>query len=177
MIGKVLYGHIWKISMMLARSSPWILKGIIAPFVTAFGGFSTEPVISPRNYAITGKPSIWLFFISIMGMCDLSAYFVDHRQKKGKAVQYMKNKLKNLIDLVKSLPGSRLDVAIEMLTEIKRESKKEKIRSVPECPKCGGKSVVRNGHQNGKQQYLCKECGGSFVETTGSARHSSRNRL
>jgi transposase-like protein len=74
-----------------------------------------------------------------------------------------------LIDLVKSLPESRLDVAIEKLTEIKRESEKEKIRPVPECPKCGGKSVVRNGHQSGKQQYLCKECGGSFVETSDSA--------
>jgi transposase-like protein len=81
----------------------------------------------------------------------------------------MENKLKNLIDLVKSLPESRLDVAIEKLTEIKRESEKEKIRAVPECPKCGGKSVVRNGHQSGKQRYLCKECGGSFVETSGSA--------
>jgi transposase-like protein len=40
---------------------------------------------------------------------------------------------------------------------------------VPECPKCGGKSVVRNGHQSGKQQYLRKECGSSFAETTGSA--------
>ncbi|MDR1147336.1 MAG: hypothetical protein LBK66_01755, partial [Spirochaetaceae bacterium] len=81
----------------------------------------------------------------------------------------MENKLKNLLDLAKSLPESSLDVAVEKLTEIKRESEKEKIRPVPECPKCGGKSAVRNGHQSGKQQYLCKECGSSFVETTGSA--------
>ena len=80
----------------------------------------------------------------------------------------MENKLGKLLDLAKSLPESRLDIAIEKLTEIKRESEKEGTRPVPECPKCGGKSVVRNGHQSGKQQYLCKECGGSFVETTGS---------
>ncbi|MDR0629605.1 MAG: hypothetical protein LBG24_08240, partial [Treponema sp.] len=36
------------------------------------------PVVSPRNSVITGKPAIWLSFISIMGMCDPSAYFVDH---------------------------------------------------------------------------------------------------
>jgi hypothetical protein len=38
----------------------------------------------------------------------------------------MENKLKNLIDLVKSLPESRLDVAIEMLTEISGKAKKRK---------------------------------------------------
>ena len=67
--------------MMSARSSPWVLKGIIVPFGTASGGFSAEPVVSPRNCVITGKPSIWLSFISIMGMCDPSAYFVDHYLK------------------------------------------------------------------------------------------------
>ena len=81
----------------------------------------------------------------------------------------MENKLGKLLDLAKSLPESRLDIAIEKLTEIKRESEKETTKPVPGCPKCGGNSVVRNGHQSGKQQYLCKECGGSFVETTGSA--------
>ncbi|MDR0556461.1 MAG: hypothetical protein LBG43_01115 [Treponema sp.] len=57
--------HFWKISMMAARSSPWVLKGMIAPFGAASGGFSAEPVVSPRNYAITGKPSIWLFYIQL----------------------------------------------------------------------------------------------------------------
>ena len=69
----------------------------------------------------------------------------------------------------KKLPENKLEAAIEKLTEIKRESEKEKTRSVPECPKCGRAQIVRNGHQSGKQQYKCKGCGCCFVETTGSA--------
>jgi hypothetical protein len=34
----------------------------------------------------------------------------------------MENKLKNLLDLAKPLPENRPDMAIEKLTEIKRES-------------------------------------------------------
>ena len=33
----------------------------------------------------------------------------------------------------------------------------------------GGHSVVRNGHKHGKQAYLCRNCGKSFVETTNTA--------
>ena len=43
----------------------------------------------------------------------------------------MENKLKNLLDLIKSLPESRPDIAREKLTEIKRESEKERTRPVP----------------------------------------------
>ena len=59
--------------------------------------------------------------------------------------------------------------------ESKEESGKEKSGKTPECPKCGSVKIVRNGHQSGKQQYLCKGCGGSFVETTGSAVSHSRS--
>lgn len=85
----------------------------------------------------------------------------------------MENKLKTLLDLAKSLPENRLNAAIDKLREIKQESDKEKTGKTPECPKCGSVKIVRNGHQSGKQQYLCKECGGSFVETTGSAAYHS----
>lgn len=81
----------------------------------------------------------------------------------------MESKLKTLLDLAKALPENKLDAAIEKLTEIKRDSDKEKSHFSPVCPRCGGKHIVRNGRQSGKQQYLCRECGGSFVETTGSA--------
>ena len=33
-----------------------------------------------------------------------------------------------------------------------------------ECPKCESKTVVKNGHiYNGKQCYLCRDCGRQFV--------------
>jgi transposase-like protein len=37
------------------------------------------------------------------------------------------------------------------------------------CPLCGSHDVVRNGHRpDGRQKYVCKGCGRSFVITTGS---------
>ncbi|MBD2315167.1 hypothetical protein H6G20_26215 [Desertifilum sp. FACHB-1129] len=33
------------------------------------------------------------------------------------------------------------------------------------CPSCGSGDVRKNGHQNGKQRYACKDCGRQFVET------------
>ena len=33
------------------------------------------------------------------------------------------------------------------------------------CPKCGSDNIVRNGKiHNGKQRFLCKECGRQFIE-------------
>ena len=41
------------------------------------------------------------------------------------------------------------------------------------CPACGGKAIVRNGHKHGKQAYLCKGCGKSFVSTTSTVMYMS----
>ena len=36
---------------------------------------------------------------------------------------------------------------------------------MPTCPKCASSKTVKNGHiQNGKQRFLCHECGRQFVE-------------
>lgn len=34
-----------------------------------------------------------------------------------------------------------------------------------ECPKCSSNRVSKNGHKNGKQRYLCKDCRRQFVQT------------
>ncbi len=34
-----------------------------------------------------------------------------------------------------------------------------------ECIKCKSKSLVKNGHQGGKQRYKCKGCGAVFRDT------------
>jgi hypothetical protein len=47
----------------------------------------------------------------------------------------MENKLKTLLDLAKGLPENRLDIAIEKLAEIKRDSDKEKSSLPPKLPK------------------------------------------
>ena len=39
------------------------------------------------------------------------------------------------------------------------------IVKVLECPHCSGENLVKNGHApNGKQKYLCNDCGGSTRE-------------
>ena len=45
--------------------------------------------------------------------------------------------------------------------------------SAPVCVRCGGHGVVRNGHKHGKQAYLCRDCGKSFVETTNTVMYYS----
>ena len=33
------------------------------------------------------------------------------------------------------------------------------------CPRCQSEEVVKNGHiHNGKQRYICKQCGRQFVK-------------
>lgn len=41
------------------------------------------------------------------------------------------------------------------------------------CPICGSRSVKRNGHYRAYQRYLCKACGGSFNDKTGTVFHYS----
>jgi transposase-like protein len=87
----------------------------------------------------------------------------------------MKNKLYTLIELVKHLPDQCLDQAIESLEKMKEKAEREEENKKPDCPHCRGRNVARNGHRNGKQQYLCRVCGKSFVRTTGTAFYYSHS--
>jgi transposase-like protein len=87
----------------------------------------------------------------------------------------MKNKLSALIELVKRLPEACLDEAIESLEKMKEEAERGEERKTPDCPHCRGGRVVRNGRRKGKQQYLCRECGKSFVGTTGTGLYHSHS--
>jgi transposase-like protein len=81
----------------------------------------------------------------------------------------MDSKLKTLIELVRRLPEGKLDEAIERIQEIKQAGEEEDKLVVPKCPHCGGDTVVKNGHNHDRQQYLCRDCGKSFCGTTNSA--------
>lgn len=37
---------------------------------------------------------------------------------------------------------------------------------VPDCPYCGSSSIIRYGLKHGKQRFLCKSCGKTFLPTT-----------
>jgi len=77
--------------------------------------------------------------------------------------------LKELIGLVKELPEEAFGETFEKLKEIKEKVEAEKEAAPVACLGCSSVSVVRNGKRNGRQAYLCKDCGKSFVETATSA--------
>ena len=77
--------------------------------------------------------------------------------------------LKDIIGLAKELPEESFAETYEKLKEIKEKVDAEKEDAPVSCPKCGSISVNRNGKRNGRQAYICKDCGKTFVETSGSA--------
>jgi transposase-like protein len=87
----------------------------------------------------------------------------------------MERNLKELIALVKELPERYLGEAFDKLKEVKEKAKGEEEADREICPKRGSREIVRNGHKCKKQAYLCKGCGKSFVQTSGSAMENSRS--
>jgi transposase-like protein len=81
----------------------------------------------------------------------------------------MEGTLGELIEIAKHLPEKALGEAIAQISALKEQYEKAEKEGVPPCPHCNGEKAVRNGHKSGKQAYLCRECGKSFVETTKSA--------
>lgn len=85
--------------------------------------------------------------------------------------------LKDIIGLTKEIPEECFEEAFEKLKEIKDKAEREQASKTTACLRCGSDQVVRNGKRNGRQSYLCRACGKSFVETASSAiahSHSSK---
>ena len=81
------------------------------------------------------------------------------------------NALDKLMESARKLPEERLVELQEAADKMLVES--ETVHQAPICVRCGGHSVVRNGHKHGKQAYLCRDCGKSFVETTNTVMYYS----
>jgi len=84
-------------------------------------------------------------------------------------------KLVEAIALVKEIPESYLEEALEKLKEIKEKAESEEEPAQVTCPHCDSKRIVRNGKQRKKQAYLCRNCGKSFLSTTKSALQNSHS--
>lgn len=81
------------------------------------------------------------------------------------------NVLDKLMESARKLPEDRLVELQEAADKMLAES--ETVPLAPICVRCGGHSIVRNGHKHGKQAYLCRDCGKSFVETTNTVMYYS----
>jgi transposase-like protein len=66
-----------------------------------------------------------------------------------------------------------MDEAFDKIKEAKEKAEGEEEAGQRSCPKYGSGKIVRNGHKCKKQAYLCRDCGKSFVRTTGSAMENS----
>lgn len=80
-----------------------------------------------------------------------------------------------LVALVKKIPESHLEEALATVKEIIDRAESEKQPTNANCPHCSSDKIVRNGRRNHKQTYLCRACGKSFAETTGSAIKNSHS--
>lgn len=72
------------------------------------------------------------------------------------------NRIK-LADLISKLPQEAVDALYKAAASLLGTASN---KDNPACPYCGGHHVVKNGHKCGKQEYLCRQCGKTFVSTT-----------
>lgn len=68
-----------------------------------------------------------------------------------------------LANLISKLPAEAVDSLYEIACTMSAGHLPDE---KPCCPGCNSSAVVRNGHKCGKQEYLCKSCGKTFVSTT-----------
>jgi transposase-like protein len=83
--------------------------------------------------------------------------------------------LVEIIALVKEMPEGYLQETLEKLKEIKEKADAEEEETHASCPHCKSRKVVRNGRQNRKQSYLCRECGKRYVSTSRTAIQNSHS--
>lgn len=76
----------------------------------------------------------------------------------------MEDKIKTLFDYIRNLCESDLDRIIGFVLGIVSAIQQPQER--PHCPYCGGTHVVKFGHRNGKQRFLCRECQRTFMYST-----------
>lgn len=72
-------------------------------------------------------------------------------------------KLEELTKYIKKLSA---DAVNTLLDAVKILLTSENATGIPDCPYCSGTKAIRYGHKCGKQRFLCRQCGRTFVTTT-----------
>lgn len=72
----------------------------------------------------------------------------------------------NLEELTQYIKKLSADAVSTLLDTVKVLLASENTAGVPDCPYCSGTNVIRYGHKCGKQRYLCRQCGRTYVTTT-----------
>lgn len=76
----------------------------------------------------------------------------------------MNQKIEALLRYTKGLCDSDIDRIINFVLGI--VSTNQQIPDRPSCPYCGETHVIKYGHRNGKQRFLCRSCNQTFLHTT-----------
>ena len=76
----------------------------------------------------------------------------------------MKDKIETLFDYIKNLCESDLDRIISFVLGI--VSIHQPSPEKPDCPYCGSSRVIKFGHRNGKQRFMCHDCKRTFMRST-----------
>lgn len=76
----------------------------------------------------------------------------------------MENKINTLFDYIKTLSESDLDRIIKFVLGIVFVNQQSE--SLPDCPYCGGSHVIKHGHKNKKQRFMCYDCKRTYMHTT-----------
>ena len=71
-----------------------------------------------------------------------------------------------LEELTKCIKKLSTDAVNTLLDAVKILLASESTAGNPDCPYCGSTEAIRYGHKCGKQRFLCKQCGRTFVTTT-----------
>lgn len=78
----------------------------------------------------------------------------------------MKNKIDILFDCISNLNESDIERIIHFALGIVSANQHPSGR--PECPYCQNSRVIKYGHANGEQRFLCHDCGKTFLYSTGT---------
>lgn len=72
-------------------------------------------------------------------------------------------KLAELTNCIKKLSSDAINKLLDTVNVLLAS---ENLLVKPSCPHCESDAVIRYGHKCGKQRFLCKHCGRTFVTTT-----------
>lgn len=86
----------------------------------------------------------------------------------------MATKNKEFDELVRNLTKEQIEELVDLLKEKLKEEKIQIAENQCHCPKCGSLNFKKNGKPKDIQRYLCKDCKGSFSETTNNFFFHSR---
>lgn len=88
-----------------------------------------------------------------------------------RGIEHMEKKLDLLFDCIKQLCETDIDRIIQFVLGLVTVA--TNLPERPACPHCGNNRIIKYGHRNGKQRFLCKDCRRTFMYSTNTIMQNS----